>query len=78
MLRYICKIWKLTFRRDFDLFSDMVIFIEFYVITCIPSHVIGIEAISYQLSYFLTPERQCGKVVALQQDSVYKISNATF
>ena len=49
------KIWKLTFRRDFNLFSDifyffilyfifyMFIFIEFYVITCIPSPVVGID-----------------------------------
>ena len=35
-------------------------------------------AIFYQLSYFLTPARQCGKVVALQQVFVYKISIATF
>ena len=29
----------------------------------------GRTAIFYQLSYFLTPARQCGKVVALQQDA---------
>ena len=38
----------------------------------------GRTAIFYQLSYFLTPARQCGKVVALQQVFVYKISIATF
>ena len=38
----------------------------------------GRTALFYQLSYFLTPARQCGKVVALQQVFVYKISIATF
>ena len=38
----------------------------------------GRTAIFYQLSYFLTPARQCGKVVGLQQVFVYKISIATF
>ena len=38
----------------------------------------GRTAIFYQLSYFLTPARQCGKVVALQQVFAYKISIATF
>ena len=36
------------------------------------------NAIFYQLSYFLTPARQCGKVVALQQVIVYKTNIATF
>ena len=35
-------------------------------------------AISYQLSYFLTPARQCGKVVVLRQVFVYKICISTF
>ena len=30
------------------------------------------------LSYLLTPIRMCGKIVALQQGFVYKISIATF
>ena len=33
----------------------------------------GRTALSYQLSYFLSPARQCGKVVALRQVFVYKI-----
>ena len=38
----------------------------------------GRTAKSYQLSYFLTPARQCGKVVALRQVFVYKICISTF
>ena len=38
----------------------------------------GRTAISYQLSYFLNPARQCGKVVALRQVFVYKICISTF
>ena len=37
----------------------------------------GCIAIFYQLSYFLTPARQCGKVVALQQVFVYPAKKET-
>ena len=38
----------------------------------------GRTAISYQLSYFLTPARQCSKTVAFRQVFVYKICIANF
>ena len=64
---------------DLDLQTDDL---KLCVSSCrdvVPSRICnGSTAIFYQLSYFLTPARQCGKVVALQQVFVYKISIATF